>query len=57
MAMGDEVGRDTVADLNQFVHSWLDDASRRLDDLLEVLKTHEIVIRLEPRKSQNPPCK
>jgi hypothetical protein len=45
MAIGDEVGRDTAADLNQYVHSWLDDAERRVTALLMVIKGHRLRVR------------
>lgn len=41
MALGEQLGDKTAADVNQYVHSWLDDADRRLrklvSDLLSML--------------------
>ena len=38
MAALEQVGDKTLADLNQYVHSWLDDAERRLRSLLDDYK-------------------
>lgn len=45
MAVGDKLGQQTVIDLNQFVHSWLDDARRSVSDLLTALNGHRIRIK------------
>lgn len=38
MALGDKIGDHTVSDLNQYVHSWLDDLERRLRSILDDYK-------------------
>lgn len=44
MGTFDEAGRKTVADLNEDVHSWLQDLSARLETLLH---THRVVVKIE----------
>ena len=34
MAIGEQIGDKTVADINQDVHSWMDDADRRLRSII-----------------------
>lgn len=50
MSVGDKIGQDTVADLNQYVHSWLDELRRMATDLLAALKRHRIVIQMEEKE-------
>lgn len=47
MPLGDDVGRDTMADLNQYVHSWLDDLERRLRSILDDYR-----IKIEAEKKE-----
>jgi len=38
----DEAGQKTAADLNQYVHSWLDDLAQRFKGFQEILEGHRI---------------
>ena len=44
MPIGDKIGDKTVEDLNQDVHSWLDDLDRRLR---AILADHKVKITIE----------
>ena len=45
MAIGDELGQKTVTDLNQFVHSWLDDLTRRAKEFQAVVEGRRIRLK------------
>lgn len=49
MAIGDEIGSESLADLNQYVHSWLDDLERRLRSILE---DYELRIHFEKKEKK-----
>jgi hypothetical protein len=49
MAIGDKIGEQTVGDLNQFVHSWLDDLDRRLRAILDDYKIELRAERKDPK--------
>ncbi len=52
MAALEEAGRKTVADLNQDVHSWLQDLSDRIETLLHTHRV-KITIEVEPKEQIN----
>jgi len=52
MGIGDEVGKETASDVNQYVHSWLDDFDRRIRAILE---DYEIKITFRKRECHEMP--
>ncbi len=52
MALGEEAGRKTVEDLNQDVHSWLQDLADRIETLLHTHRVR-ITIEVEPKEKPN----
>jgi hypothetical protein len=45
MPIGDKLGQSTVTDLNQFVHSWLDDLRRSAKDFQAAVESRCIRIK------------
>lgn len=50
MAIGEEAGRKTAADVNQYVHGWLDRIRQLGAELRDELKLHRIVIQIEEKE-------
>jgi hypothetical protein len=50
MALGEEAGRKTAADVNQYVLGWLAALRLLAADLLAELKRHRIAIQIEEKE-------
>jgi hypothetical protein len=51
MSLGNDIGRETMKDVNQYVHSWIDDLRRLVEEMLKAADTRrvKITIEIEPK--------